>query len=84
MRRIVCGHHHRPIVTQVAHAVASICPSVAHQVELTLEPKAPPAFVLEPAAFEIHLWREATGFVSHPALLADYPGYTPPPVGASV
>ena len=37
--RIICGHHHRPIVTRVANAIASIAPSVAHQVELSFDPR---------------------------------------------
>src|SRR4029078_8644579 len=29
VKRIVCGHHHRPIFAQVAQAIASVSPSVA-------------------------------------------------------
>ena len=82
VQRIVCGHHHRPVVAQVAHAVASISPSVAHQVELDLDPAAPPAFVLEPPAFQIHTWSQQGGFVSHTALVEIFPGpfpFTPDP-----
>ena len=77
VRRIVCGHHHRPVVTQVAHAVASICPSVAHQVELDFDPAAPPAFVLEPPGFEVHLWSDGGGFVSHGVMVESFPGPFP-------
>ena len=77
VRRIVCGHHHRPVVAQVAHAIASISPSVAHQVELDLDPAAPSAFVLEPPAYQIHTWSAAGGFVSHTALVESYPGPFP-------
>ena len=77
VRRIVCGHHHRPVVAQVAHAIATIAPSVAHQVELDLTPGAQGAFVLEPPAFQVHTWSEAAGFVSHTALVEDYPGPFP-------
>ena len=77
VRRIVCGHHHRPVVAQVAHAIATISPSVAHQVELDLDPAAPPAFVLEPPAFQIHTWSAEAGFVSHTALVESYPGPFP-------
>jgi 3',5'-cyclic AMP phosphodiesterase CpdA len=31
VQRILCGHHHRPIVAPVAQAIASVAPSVAHQ-----------------------------------------------------
>ena len=77
VRRIVCGHHHRPVVAQVAHAIASIAPSVAHQVELDLSPGAAGAFVLEPPAFQIHTWSDAGGFVSHTALVESFPGPFP-------
>jgi 3',5'-cyclic AMP phosphodiesterase CpdA len=77
VQRIVCGHHHRPVVAQVAHAIASIAPSVAHQVELDLRPASTGAFVLEPPAYQVHTWTGATGFVSHTALVEEYPGPFP-------
>ena len=77
VRRIVCGHHHRPVVAQVAHALVSICPSVAHQGELELSPDAPGAFVLEPPAFQVHTWSEPAGFVTHTALVESFPGPFP-------
>ena len=77
VQRIVCGHHHRPVTAQVAHAVATIIPSVAHQVELDLDPDAPPAFVLEPPGFAVHLWDAANGFVSHNLMVENYPGPFP-------
>ena len=77
VQRIVCGHHHRPVVAQVAHAIASISPSVAHQVELDLRPDASGAFVLEPPAFQIHTWSQAAGFVSHTACVEEFPGPFP-------
>ncbi len=77
VQRIVCGHHHRPVVTQVAHAVASISPSVAHQVEFDLDAAAPPAFVLEPPGFQLHVWSDASGFVSHGVMVESYPGPFP-------
>jgi 3',5'-cyclic AMP phosphodiesterase CpdA len=78
VERIVCGHHHRPITARVAHAIASIAPSVAHQVELDLAPAVTQgAFVMEPAAYQIHLWSEAAGIVSHTAYVESYPGPFP-------
>ena len=77
VRRIVCGHHHRPVVAQVAHAIASISPSVAHQVELDLSANPAGAFVLEPPAFQIHTWSDSAGFVSHTAVVEEYPGPFP-------
>ncbi|HME21808.1 MAG TPA: phosphodiesterase [Acetobacteraceae bacterium] len=75
--RIICGHHHRPIVARVAHAIASISPSVAHQVEMSLDPHDSGAFVFEPPAFQLHLWTAADGIVSHTVYVEDYPGPYP-------
>ncbi len=77
VRRIVCGHHHRPVTAQIAQAVVSIAPSVAHQVELDLAEDAPSAFMLEPPAFQLHHWSEAHGFVSHIAFVERFPGPFP-------
>ncbi|MDP9095919.1 MAG: phosphodiesterase [Pseudomonadota bacterium] len=77
VHRIVCGHHHRPVVAPVAHAIASIAPSVAHQVQFDLSDDGPAAFVMEPSAFDIHLWDERTSFVSHTALVEAFPGPYP-------
>ena len=77
VQRIVCGHHHRPVVAPLAHAIVSIAPSVAHQVQHDLSADAPAAFVLEPSAFDLHLWDETTGFVSHTLLVEAFPGPFP-------
>lgn len=76
VRRIICGHHHRPITAPVAHAIASIAPSVAHQVELHLFGEGPGQWNLEPPAFQIHLWLDDT-IVSHTAYVENYPGPYP-------
>jgi Icc protein len=75
--RIICGHHHRPIVTRVAHAIASISPSVAHQAEMSFDPHDPGAFIFEPPAFQLHRWTPADGIVSHTAFVDDFPGPYP-------
>jgi Icc protein len=77
VERIICGHHHRPVVTRVAHAIASIAPSVAHQVELSLDPHDPGAFIFEPPAFQLHRWTPADGIVSHTVYVEDFPGPYP-------
>ncbi len=56
---------------------ASISPSVAHQVEMSLAPGDPGAFVFEPAAFQLHRWTPADGIVSHTVYVDDYPGPYP-------
>jgi 3',5'-cyclic AMP phosphodiesterase CpdA len=77
VERIVCGHHHRPIVGQCAHAIVSVSPSVAHQVELTFDPSDPGAFNFEPPAFQLHTWQENNGFVSHTVYTENYQGPFP-------
>lgn len=77
VQQIICGHHHRPITARFGQAVASIAPSVAHQVELALTPGAPATFTFEPPAFQLHLWTEGDGFVSHVAYVERYPGPFP-------
>jgi len=77
VERIVCGHHHRSVTARFGPAIASICPSVAHQVELQLTEDAPSAFVLEPPAYQIHRWRPETGVVTHTAVVDAYPGPFP-------
>jgi Icc protein len=77
VRRIVCGHHHRPIFAQVAHTIASIAPSVAHQVELALDPDETAAFNFEPPAFHLHRWTAPDGIVTHMAYVETFPGPYP-------
>lgn len=77
VERIVCGHHHRPIAGQCAHAVVSVSPSVAHPVELTFDPNAAGAFNFEPPAFQLHRWDDTAGFVSHTVYTDRYLGPFP-------
>lgn len=75
--RIICGHHHRTIFAPFAQTICSIAPSVAHQVELDLAGGAHGMFVMEPSAYHVHLWSEATGFVTHTAFVEAFPGPYP-------
>jgi Icc protein len=77
VERIVCGHHHRPIIGQCAHAIVSVSPSVAHQVELTFNPSDPGAFNFEPPAFQFHTWHDNVGCVTHTVYTDKYPGPFP-------
>lgn len=76
VQRIVCGHHHRPISAMVAHAVASIAPSVAHQGELSLAPDAAANFVLEPPGYQLHC-STRDGIVTHTGVFGVWPGPYP-------
>jgi 3',5'-cyclic AMP phosphodiesterase CpdA len=77
VERIVCGHHHRPIVGQCAHAIVSISPSVAHQVELSFDPTDTGAFNFEPPTVQLHVWDAVNGFVSHIVYTDTYEGPFP-------
>ncbi len=76
VKRILCGHHHRPINAAVGHAIASIAPSVAHQVEFDLTDD-PGAWNLEPAAFQVHVALPEAGLVSHTVYVENFPGPFP-------
>lgn len=65
VERIVCGHVHRAISVRFGGTLLWCAPSTAHQVALELNADGPEAFVLEPPAFGLHLWRPETGFVTH-------------------
>jgi Icc protein len=71
VQRIVCGHLHRPIQAMFAGTMASVCPSAAHQVLLDLKPDSAARFVMEPSAFQLHLWTGQT-LVTHSAYTGDY------------
>jgi Icc protein len=77
VERIVCGHHHRPVTGQCAHAIVSLSPSVSHQVELTFDPADSGAFNFEPPAFQLHMWHDKTGCVTHTVYTDKYPGPFP-------
>jgi hypothetical protein len=77
VQRIICGHHHRAISGRVAHAVASVAPSVAHQVELSLAANAPAAFKLEPPGYELHMLTREGEIVGHTGVFGHWPGPYP-------
>lgn len=65
VERILCGHVHRAVQVRFAGTIASIGPSTAFQVALDLRPESRPGWTEEPAAFQLHLWREGDGVASH-------------------
>ena len=77
IERVICGHHHRPIVTRFAGTIAQIAPSVTHQVTFDLSEHGAATFHMEPAAFLLHSVREGMGFVSHTAYVERFPGPYP-------
>jgi Icc protein len=71
VERILCGHLHRAIDRRFAGTVAGTAPSTAHQIDLNLLPEAPLRFKFEPPGYQLHLWRDGNGLVSHTALIGD-------------
>jgi 3',5'-cyclic AMP phosphodiesterase CpdA len=76
VKRVACGHLHRTIQTLWAGTIGSVAPSVAHQVGLKLLDEQPPAFVMEPPAFHLHLWNEVAELVTHTAFIGEFPAYS--------
>jgi Icc protein len=77
VERVLAGHLHRPIVKRFGGTIASTSPSPSHQVALDLADDARSQFVMEPPGFQLHLWREGVGVVSHTAAIGDFEGPYP-------
>jgi 3',5'-cyclic AMP phosphodiesterase CpdA len=77
VERVIAGHLHRPIVKRFGGTIASTSPSPSHQVALDLDDEAPSRFVMEPPAFQLHLWRQGVGVVSHTAAIGEFAGPYP-------
>jgi 3',5'-cyclic AMP phosphodiesterase CpdA len=77
IERILCGHLHRAIDRRFAGTVAGTAPATAHQLPLALDPEAPAEFIFEPPGYQLHLWREGDGLVTHTAVFGDWPGPYP-------
>ncbi len=78
---LACGHLHRNILTTFAGKPASICPSQAHAVSLTLNPDAPSSFHMDPPSLHLHVWRDdGTPFgnlLTHQSFIGDIDGPYP-------
>ncbi len=75
--RVMCGHVHRPIQVLWAGTMGSIAPSTAHQSTLDLHADAPLSMMMEPPAIALHLWRPATGLITHVSYIGTYEGPQP-------
>jgi len=72
VERILCGHLHRAIDRRFAGTVAGTAPSTAHQVHLNLVPCARISFIFEPPGYQLHLWQDGEGLVTHTCVLDDW------------
>lgn len=66
VQRIICGHHHRVTVGQVAHAPVIVAPSTSWTYGLAMHPDQPiaPRTTEEPG-WMLHAWTPRGGFASH-------------------
>ena len=60
-----------------AGTVAGTAPSTAHQIRLNLVADAPISFMFEPPGYQLHLWQQDSGLVTHTAVLDQWPGPAP-------
>ncbi|MBY0564001.1 MAG: metallophosphoesterase [Hyphomonadaceae bacterium] len=64
--RIICGHHHRVIVGQVAHAPVVVAPSTSWAYGLAIHGHQPIApRTAEQPGWMLHVWTRAGGLASH-------------------
>lgn len=77
VRRLLCGHVHRPIQAIWAGTLASIAPSTAHQSTLDLHDGAPLSMMMEPPAIALHHWTGDGGLVTHVSYVGDFDGPKP-------
>jgi 3',5'-cyclic AMP phosphodiesterase CpdA len=77
VERVLSGHLHRNIVKRFGGTIASTSPSPSHQVALDLAEDAASCFIMEPTGFQLHLWREGSGIVSHTSAIGSFAGPYP-------
>jgi hypothetical protein len=77
VERILCGHLHRTIDRRFAGTVAGTAPSTAHQIRLNLVADARISFIFEPPGYQLHLWQQDSGLVTHTTVLDEWPGPAP-------
>ena len=73
VERIACGHLHRPIGRRFAGTIAGTAPSTGAQIRLDLRPGERVRYRFEPPGYQLHLWQEGAGLVTHTAVLGDFP-----------
>lgn len=78
VKRLTCGHIHRPITLRFGGSVATVCPGVGMQIPMDLRPEAPSGFVLGPPGMLVHFWCTRWGdppaLLTHLELVEDYEG----------
>ena len=73
VKRISCGHLHRTIYCPWAGTVASSQPSLVHQSAIDFDSDSSSQFVMEPPAYQMHVWANET-LVSHTMYVDQFDG----------
>jgi 3',5'-cyclic-AMP phosphodiesterase len=78
VKRLTCGHIHRPISLCFGGSLATVCPGVGMQIPMDLRPDAPSGFVLGPPGLLVHYldksWGDPPELVTHVDLIENHPG----------
>lgn len=77
VERILCGHLHRSIQARVGGTLASTAPATGHQFALDLRRIDFGSFVMEPPGYQLHVWDDESGLISHTAVVGPYDGPYP-------
>ncbi|MCV3773669.1 phosphodiesterase [Enterobacter sp. RD4-1-1] len=77
VKRILCGHVHRFIVSQLAGVVVCSAPGTSHQVAPDFAPDGPANFVLEPSGMLLHRWQMHRGLATHYLPIGQFDGPWP-------
>ncbi|ROP61918.1 3',5'-cyclic AMP phosphodiesterase CpdA [Enterobacter sp. BIGb0383] len=75
--RILCGHVHRFMVSQLGSTIVCSAPGTSHQVTPDFAPDGPSTFSLEPAGFLLHRWSAVNGIATHYCPIGQFDGPWP-------
>lgn len=75
--RLLCGHVHRYMVSQLGNTLVCTAPGTSHQVAPDFSHDGAASFVLEPAGFLVHRLQPQQGLVTHYLPVGDYSGPWP-------
>lgn len=73
VERVSCGHFHRVMYLGWAGTITSTQPSLVHQGYLDLQPDTDSQFIMEPPAYQLHLWGKGS-LVSHTVFVGNFDG----------
>lgn len=75
--RVLCGHVHRFMVSQLGNTIVCSAPGTSHQVTPDFTPDGPSTFSLEPAGFLLHRWSQLQGIITHYCPIGEFDGPWP-------